>query len=98
MEKMWMLTSEVLVEPGDLPSGSTKGFVNVTTWAESPQTAEEKLSRYLDSFTWHLIPVKNAHPNDKNRDYGEEIEGMIERTRNNPTAIILGRFFSYKEN
>jgi|SRR5580700_1481265 hypothetical protein len=98
MQTMWMVTSEVLVEPGDLPTGSTKAFVNVTTWADSVETAREKLSRYLESFKWHLISIEDAHPIDESRDYGEEVADMIERTRDNPDAIILGRFFSYKEN
>jgi hypothetical protein len=98
MEAMWKVVAEVLVEPGDMPSGSTKAFVPVTTWADSADTAREKLSRYLESFNWHLISIEDAHPIDENGDYGEEVADMIERTRNNPKAIILGRFFSYKEN
>jgi hypothetical protein len=98
METIWMSTCEVLVEPGDLPSGSTKAFTNVTTWADSRDKVREKVSRYLESYKWHLISIEDAHPIDDNRDYGEEIAGMIERTRENPEAIILGHFFSYKEN
>jgi hypothetical protein len=98
METMWMVTSEVLVQPGDLPSGYTKAFVNVTTWADSLETATEKVSRYLETFNWHSISIEEAHPIDENRDYVEEVEDMIERTRNNRSAIILGRFFSYKVN
>jgi hypothetical protein len=30
--------------------------------------------------------------------YDEEAAEMIERTKEDPNAIILGRFFSYKEN
>jgi hypothetical protein len=98
MEAMWKVVAEVLVTPGALASGDTKAFVPVTTWADSADAAREKLSRYLESFKWHLISIEDAHPIDENQDYGEEIAEMIERTRNNPDAIILGTFYSYKEN
>jgi hypothetical protein len=42
-------------------------FVNVTTWADSLETAREKLSRYLESFKWHLISIEDAHPIDETR-------------------------------
>ncbi len=98
METIWMTTCEVLVEPGDLPSGSTKAFANITTWADSPDTAKVKIARYLESFKWHLISIEDAHPFDESRKYEDDVAEMIEKTKGNPNAIILGRFFSYKEN
>ncbi len=98
MEVMWKLVAEVLVRPGDLPSGVTKAFVPVTTWADSADLAGEKLCQYLESFEWHVISIEAAEPVDETRDYGEEVEDMIERTRTNPKAIILGTFNSYKDN
>jgi len=76
----------------------TKAFVPVTTWADSAESAEKKLSDYLKSFKWHLISVEDARRIDEREDYGDEVAEMIDRTRSNPRAIILGRFFSYKEN
>jgi hypothetical protein len=93
-----LVTAEILVEPGDLPSGSTKGFVNITTWADSIETIREKLSRYLKTFNWHPISIEKAQPIDESHDYGAVIEDMLERTRSNPDAIILGTFHGYKEN
>lgn len=98
METIWMTTCEVLVGPGDLPSGSTKAFANIATWADSADTARQKISRYLESFKWYLISLEDAHPVDESRNYEEEVADMIERTKENPNAIILGHFFSYKEN
>jgi len=95
-EAIWMAVCEVLVEPGDLPSGSTKAFVRVTTWADSVETLKEKVSRYLSSYEWNLISIEAASPIDESRDYSEEIADMIARTRDNAKAIILGRFYSYK--
>jgi hypothetical protein len=28
-EQLWVITAEILVGPGDLPSGDTKGFANI---------------------------------------------------------------------
>lgn len=95
---MWLVTCEILVEPGDMPSGSTKGFVNVTTWADSTEAIREKLTRYLATFNWHLLSITREVPVDDSRDYGDEINDMIERASTNPQAIILGTFYSYKEN
>jgi len=97
MEEIWKVVAEVLIEPGDMPSGATKGFLTVTTWADSLETARQKLSRYLESYKWYLISIEDAQPIDESLDYGEEIEDMIAKTENNPDAIILGTFHSYKE-
>ena len=96
MQTIWILVVEVLVEPGDLPSGSTRAFTTVTTWAESADTAREKLSRYLNSFNWKLLETEQAQPLDDSIEYEEKVADMIDRTKHNPQAIILGEFHSYK--
>ena len=40
--------------------------------------------------------IEDSHPVDDKRSYEEEVADMIEKAKNNPAAIILGRFFSYK--
>ena len=72
--------------------------MNITTWADSVEAAKEKISAYLSTFDWHLISVDRADQIDDSRDYGEPIAEMLERTRSNPDAIILGTFHTYKEN
>ena len=62
--------------------------MNVTTWADSLDTVRAKLSAYLESFNWHLISIEKAQPIDEHLDYGAEVAEMIERTRENPDAII----------
>jgi len=52
----------------------------------------------METFKWHLISIEDAHPIDEQRNYEDELIEMIERARENPEAIIIGRFFSYKEN
>jgi hypothetical protein len=97
MERIWKLVAEVLVKPGDMPSGLTKGFMNVTTWADSAELAKDKLAEYIARFKWHVISVEDVHPVDDDDVYDEQIEDMIARTRINPKAIILGTFHGYKE-
>ncbi len=96
MQKIWILVVEVLVEPGDLPSGSTRAFTTVTTWATSAEEAREKLSQYLGTFNWKLLDMEQARAHSDSVTYQESIADMIERTRNNPQAIILGEFHTYK--
>ena len=97
MERIWKLVAEVLVEPGDMPSGLTKGFMNVTTWAESPDSARDKLEKYIERFNWHVISIEDARPVADDGEYvDEQMQDMIDRTRTNPNAIILGTFHGYK--
>lgn len=95
---IWTGICEVLLEPGELPSGCRKAFVRITTWADSQQAVERKVSQYFDVHKWKLISMEGASPIDQNREYGDETADLIARTRDNPKAIILGRFHSYKEN
>jgi hypothetical protein len=93
--EMWM----VLVELSGQLSENTPpeiGFMNVTTWADSQETASAKIHAYLESLGWHLVSIEQAHVIDEEREYGEVEIDMIERTRNNPNAIILGTFHTYK--
>jgi hypothetical protein len=99
MERIWKLVIEVLVEPGDMPSGLTKGFMNVTTWADSAESARDKLDKYIERFKWHVISIEDARPIADDEQFEDEsMEDMIARTRTNPNAIILGTFHGYKEN
>jgi len=99
MERIWKLVAEVLVKPGDMPSGLTKGFMNVTTWAHSAQSASDKLAKYIDRFNWRVISVEEARPVADDEEFEEEgMQDMIARARANPNAIILGTFHGYKEN
>jgi hypothetical protein len=99
MERIWKLVAEVLVEPGDMPSGLTKGFMNVATWADSAESARNKLAKYIERFKWHVISIEDARLVADDEEYDDEqMEDMIARTRTNPNAIILGTFHGYKEN
>jgi beta-galactosidase/beta-glucuronidase len=49
----------------------------------------------LESYGWKLLDVERTNPVPANGAFSEEVEGMLERTRNNPSAIIYGTFYSY---
>jgi len=97
MEKMWLILAEVIAKP-DGSFGSEIGFVNITTWAVSKEAASSKIEKYLNSFGWKLVEVDKADVVDDDFQSGDAVADMIDRTRNNPNAIILGTFHTYKTN
>ena len=66
---LWVITAEILVQVGDLPSSETKGFTNVVTWADSPETAQQKVSEVLKSYGWEVLGIEAARPFDESRTY-----------------------------
>jgi hypothetical protein len=95
---MWLVLTEIVSRTGDPSSPSKVGFMNITTWADSKEAASTKIRQYLESFGWHLVSVEQADVIEEDAEYGEEVAEMIERTRSNPNAIILGTFHTYKTN
>jgi hypothetical protein len=96
MEKVWVITAEILVNAGDLPSGNTNAFVNAATWADCSSTAEEKVAECLKSYQWQLVGIEDTHPFDDSRSYGDEMLEIVDQVRADPRACIIGRAFSYK--
>jgi hypothetical protein len=94
--EIWMLCIELIAQTGADNAPSNIGFMNITTWADSEKTAEAKIQKYLASFGWYLISVEKAQVVNEDGKYGEVELDQIERTRNNPNAIILGTFHTYK--
>jgi hypothetical protein len=74
---------EVIARTGDLPSPSKIGFMNVTTWADSKETASVKIRQHVESFGSHLVSVDEAEVIDENTERGEDVADMIGRTRKN---------------
>jgi hypothetical protein len=97
MEKMWLVVAEIIGKSERSPE-SEVGFMNITTWADSKEAASSKIERYLNSFGWDLADIDTADLVDEDSRYGDEVADMIDRTRNNPHAIILGTFHTYKTN
>ncbi len=97
METMWLVLAEVIADT-EGSSGSKIGFMNITTWAGSKEAASSKIEKYLNSFGWSLVLVDKAEVIDDESEVGDEVADMVERTRSNPNAIILGTFHAYKTN
>lgn len=97
MEKIWLILADVIAKPGG-SFGSEIGFMNRTTWAASTETARLKIEDYLNSLGWNLVEVDKADVIDDDFQCGDAVADMIDRTRNNPSAIILGTFHTYKTN
>ena len=96
MQQLWVVTAEVLVEPGDLASGDTKGFANVVTWADSAKTAQQKVSEVLKSYEWEVLGIEATRRFDESRSYDDEVLDIVNQARTNPNACIIGTVFSYK--
>ena len=87
-----------IIAKADNSPGSEIGFMNITTWADSKDAATLKIERHLNSFGWKLVDVDMADVIDEDLGYEDEVVNMIDRTRDNPNAIILGTFHTYKTN
>jgi hypothetical protein len=98
MDKVWITTAEVRVEPGDMPSGDTLGFMRVTMWASSVEDFTHKLKAYLIKYKWELLSMEKTEEVDPSLDYGDEINRMIDETLQDQNAVRLGTYYSYKAN
>ena len=98
MEEVWITTAEVQVEPGDMPSGDTLGFMRITMWASSRDDFLQKLEAYLAEYKWKLLSTEKTDVVDPSLDYGDEVNKMIDETLQDRNAVRLGTYFSYKAN
>ena len=95
-QQLWVITAEILVEPGDLASGDTKGFTNIVTWSDSPTAAQQKVSEVLKSYEWSVLGFEAVRRFDPARSCSNELWEIIDQARTNPNACITGTVFSYK--
>ena len=93
-----MVCIELMAQTGDVNSPREVGFMNITTWADSKETAVGKIQEYIQSMGWNVVSVERAHVVNESGNYGAAELDQIERTRNNSGAIILGTFHTYKTN
>ena len=92
-----MICVELAAKTEGENASSKTGFMNITTWADSQDTAGGKIQRYLESLGWQLVSIERAHiVNAERGHYGEAELDQIERTRGNRNAIILGTFHTHK--
>lgn len=95
---IWITTAEVAVEPGDMPSGDTLGFMTVAMWAESEIAFIEGVKAYFHKYNWQLLSVERTQIVNPTCDYGEEINRMIFEISLDVNAVRLGTYYSYKTN
>lgn len=93
-----MTTAEIQVEPGDMPSGDTLGFMRVILWASSREDFLRKLEAYLVKYKWKLLSTDKTMVADPSSDYGDEVNQMIDETLKDRNAVRLGTYYSYKPN
>ena len=92
---IWIGTIEISWSDEKTPNVFRPAFTVVTTWAVNSQEFRDKCNRMLKSYGWKLLGVERSNPVLANAKFSEEVEDMLERTRNNPNAIIYGTFYSY---
>ena len=97
METMWLVLAEIVAEREE-PNAAKIGFMNITTWASSREVASSKIEHYLSSIGWHLVSIDKADIAEDEVSYGDAVTEIINRTRENQDAIILGTFHTYKTN
>jgi hypothetical protein len=93
--EVWIGTIEISWSSENTPNVFQPAFTVVTTWAAGPEEFREKCTRMLESYGWKLLGVDRAGPVAEDGVFSEEVEDMLERTENNPNAIIHGTFYSY---
>ncbi len=92
---VWIGTIEISFPAEGTPTVFQPAFTVVTTWAASPEEFREKCILMLETYGWKLLGVERSNPVPENVAFSEEIEDMLERTRDNLKAIIYGTFHTY---
>lgn len=82
--------------PADMPSDDTLGFMRLTMWASSHKDFVRKLEAYLAKYQWILLSMDNTSIVDPSKDYGDEVNQMIDETLQDHNAIRLGTYYTYK--
>jgi hypothetical protein len=91
-QRLWVITAEILVEPGDLPSGETKGFANIVTWADSPKTAQQKVSEVLKAYKWEVLGIEATRPFNGSRSYNDDVWTSLIKPERIPMPASLEPF------
>ena len=78
---IWIGTIEISWSDEKTPTVLQPAFTTVTTWATSPEEFREKCIRMLENYGWKLLDVEQANPVSNEREFSEEVEDMLARTR-----------------
>jgi hypothetical protein len=93
--EIWMGTVEINVATSESPDAMKRAFTVITTWASSYDEFARKCRQMMESHGWKLLSVERASPVPDDRIFSNDVEDMLERTRENREAIIFGTFHSY---
>jgi hypothetical protein len=96
MEKVWITTAEVQLQPEDTPSGNVLGFMKIIMWSSSEEELIKKINLYLDQYDWKLLAIEKTQLADMSVDYSDEINQLVDEVFQDKNAIRLGTFYSYK--
>jgi hypothetical protein len=96
MKTIWITNAEVRVEPGDMPSGDVLGFMRITMCESSESEFLAKVHAYLEKYRWELLSTQETASVDPSRDYGDEINKIIDEISGNEDFVGLGTYYSYK--
>lgn len=96
MLTIWVTTAEVRVEPGDVSSGNVYGFMKIMMWASSAADFLRQVHAYLKEYKWDLLSVEAAAQVDPDRDYGDEMNEMIDEIMEDQNFVRLGTYYSYE--
>lgn len=98
MRQLWIATCEVSVGSGVLDSGRTLAFTNIVTWGQTSEEALTNIRRCFAEYKWTLIGCEQIDSMDPSKDYGDELNDLIDRATGNPNAFLYGTFHTYKPN
>jgi hypothetical protein len=93
--KIWIGTIEVYFADSETPTVWKPAFTTVTTWARDSEEFSHKCNRMLESYGWKLLGIDRARPVSDEDEFGEDVTDMLERTKDNPNAIIYGTFHTH---
>jgi hypothetical protein len=93
--EIWMGTVEINVADSESSDAMKRAFTVITTWAGSYDEFARKCGQMLENHGWKLLSVERASPVPDDRIFSNEVEDMLERTRENREAVIFGTFHSY---
>jgi hypothetical protein len=92
----WITTAEVRVKPGDMPTSDVLGFMKIAMWAKSEAEFLNQIRARIAEYQWELLSYENAVIVDPDKDYGDELNDVIDPIRQDQSYIGFGTYYSYK--
>ena len=93
--EIWMGTVEINVAASESPDAMKRAFTVITMWAQHYDEFKRKSVQMVESHGWKLLNIERAGPVPDDRIFSNDVEDMLERTRENRKAVIYGTFHSY---